>query len=665
MRYTLPLIVLLASIAGWSVSLDAAQRYSNKEIKTSIEKEQQALQDIEKQISELSSVAARKAAIKDMLSRGDQAGIQRWFDEDAARVEAALQANDLPRASEELVGLKAIYQIVPAMAGNLLYYDGALQYQAGRVEMSRSTMQEVVENHVDCTRFSQALMRLEQIHFLDGRNQELVDCYQKYPQMQTYESLFWVANAFYDLDNYDEASRLFTSLVGKGDFGFRSESMLAMITFARNGTEAAITQFRTLQQKYPQSSPFYGFTYLSLARLFQVKGDYRTALDLYEQYHQASTSEMTDELRFEMILLYLKIGEKDKAVAYLNEVLDHPQSYEYYTSANYLLALVYQEAGNLDNAESSIANAISQSNQVIDILNSKQQLLMKQRDLLRQYQEESDPVKRDQILQKIRVVNDAIANTTVTLDKVSGSLSARELDVLKSTEADYLLQEQKIAAMQTRIDSLNVTSNHDVEKFIDNSLNDLSDSEIMLRALSYVCNLHEVTEDDYSFATQLSIEISETKQVIDIWSRVAELTRQKGRTELAARCEAMADESRDDLAALNAMAYGVFGEINENNPAEKELREEEEVSKNLIDNLSGMRGDLGLRYNQAIARQMNSSLQIILTDQQRLRQAYNELLTGIQDKMDIVNQKYDYTLINIMYNRAMELDKQYDALQHQ
>jgi hypothetical protein len=249
---------------------------------------------------------------------------------------------------------------------------------------------------------------------------------------------------------------------------------------------------------------------------------------------------------------------------------------------------------------------------------------------------------------------------------LSGSLSSRELVVLKRTEAEYLNQQERINGMQRTIDSLNVTPNKDMEKYIDDSLNDVFESSVALRAMQYLNNVGDPTNDDYNFAYNLSLELSETQQMLQMWNQIYEGAARRGFNDIADRAKSLAQSTEESLEALEAMAFAEYGAIDTNLDYQKALQEERDYNDQMEVQLTAMRSGIGLQYNQAMARKMGQELQVMLSDQQKIRSAYDELLSGMQNEMDTVNQKYDYTLINIMYNRTRELDKQYEeALRQQ
>lgn len=643
---TLLLVSLLCALAAVSREERMQQR---------IEEERQRIEKLESMIDQLAPLAETKAMLLGYVRQNNVDAQYRLFDEKSADMIARLDEGDASGAFDELTKLQVVFRPAEKLRGDLLYLEARAELLRDDPAQAQNLLERVVNRHGDSRVIGSVAKMLSTLYYSRDMNLELVSLYEAYPGITDPEFLFNTANAYYRIDRYDQANDLFNRLVSDPDYGFRSKAMLINISAYTEGLDPAIVRFNELEQQTPAGTEYRFFIYYQLALLHQLQNNPDEALANLEKYQAEPGAPMTDEIRVLMIQLYLKKDNKPAALALVNQIVENPSSYEYFTAANYILGTIYEDSGNLEKAEENIDQAIEQATQVIDILNTKKLLLKRHGELARQLQSTTDLAEKRRIIDEIKVLNHALENTTSALEFTSIGLGGVQINTMSGIETKHIRYDNQINGLRVVIDSLNTNENEEVEALLKREIQNLNEDTIIINAMMYVANLPEITEADYVFAYNLATEIYMSNRTLSILNELLPIAERRNLTNVKTMVNDMKEGIREDINLLEMIALYKFGEINEQSPQVQVFLAEAESNMQLEQTMRMLSEDIGERYNKAIAKKKEKTLRRLVRDHESIKGDYTDVIASMEKNMETVTQQYTFTKLNLMLKKSMDL----------
>jgi|GEM_PF-3500773 len=622
--------------------------------------EQEALDNINAEIERLGALAGHKKEVRKELNNGNLAGVMRMFQSDSQPMQKDMKDGKYDDALAKLIDLILVYQNIPQLEDQLLFYEGSLYFHYGRMDTARNKLEQLLSEYPSSSFDTEAVIMLEEIYFRQDENSRLVALVEQYPNDMQPKQIFWLANAHYNLDHMEEAETLFSSLVNDPEYGFKATALLSLTSYYNYGVEYAIEKFLTMIIDDPEN-PDIDFVYLSLGRLYQERGDDLKALYCYQMYMAYTQRDIPDEFLFEMVMINLRMEDYESAMIYLKQLVEDPNAYEYYSSPEYLSALVNYQQGDLEAAQADIGSALDNTSLMVDVLNTKRELIQRYKDLLAQYNQSNTSAGRQATRDKMVELNNEVVNSTGTLEDVGVGLPPADITRLQIYEEEFGLLNDTMEQVRLLIDLANSRPNTKVPAQIDNRVAELADYATEVRTLRYLSNMQEVKMGDYELAYALSSELLKTQQLLAKWRDV----QSNGMPAVRDKAQQAINLLQENLTSLETVALYSFGELKTDTELQQSLAAEEESLAAFRNDMLNVRARVVREYNFKVAQRLGQVNLLLLDENQDMRERYAVLLSALEQDINNVSSRFEYTLLDILYDETAQMDEQFQQLQAQ
>src|SRR6056297_1338657 len=232
MKRILLLLVLLVLMSTLS-----AQRDQFIEM---LRQESADLLKLEQEISYYRDLVLKKESIKNLYRENNLALIKQNLTEDLARLEALLRGDDIDAARLLMGELKLVYNEIPELSDQMLYYQAKLAEKRNNPRKARVYLEKILAEQPQSEIMNLVVKLLGKNYFFLGDFQKLLDIYQQHPQWIDLDVAYQLAQANYNLNKLETAKQLFSSLVSSEDYGLRAKMMLGLITYQLEGAETAL-----------------------------------------------------------------------------------------------------------------------------------------------------------------------------------------------------------------------------------------------------------------------------------------------------------------------------------------------------------------------------------------------------------------------------------------
>ena len=658
-RYFLFSFILLFICSAFSQN-----NYSNEELRLLIQEEKESLASMLDEISLLSNLLERKFTIKKYFQMGDLESIKKMFNEDQKEIDRLYEVGDARQMLSFNNELKATYGDIDIIAPFYLYNDARAYYLQDKLSKAQVKLEEIVEDYPSFEHLDESIVLLQEIYFKLGLHKEFISLYVKSTNKNSLIQRYWLAQSHYNIENYNEAISLFDTLVDDKNFGFRSKAMLALISNFTKGSEFAIEEFSDLAKSYKPETPYYSFVLLMLARLYASIDEIDLALQYYQLYVEYHPTEVPDEILFEIGLMNKNNERYMESIIYFNMIMRKPIKTEYYASAKILANIARQQSGEYQDVETGLTEIISLNDILLETLNAKYGLMDKYKELKTKLDPIEDPQKRDEITSKMEKVEEVLLNTNQTLKNLYNGNDASTLAAIQVMEEEYIYYTLTIDMMNTVVELAKSKPNARIPKEIENQILEADADILQLTILNFLGHLPEnqISVDDYQFAQELALEKIYDTQLIDMWTDVRDLANTVDQKAIAA----MADRYVD-LLKENLNSYDVIAKYRFNGAPPEEFKnmisnEISSIDKN-NEQLEALKQDVIAKFNIKIAERLDKQKQVLIVENENLRNLYDKVLSGVINDVKIDRDKNEYTLLNVLYEQTRALDVEYEVKQ--
>ncbi len=630
-----------------------------KEVLKQIDAEKKLLQEYEAQISRLRVVAEKKSKIKNMQKNGDSAGIVEQFRLDSEAIDGFIAEPDVSLANDELSMLKIIYKNIEQQNDEIQYYIGMISKLAEKPEQALDSFELVVKEYPESSKFDDALLALSELYFEYGQDWELINLYDKYNNSIGEKQKFWLANAYYNVEMLDKAQTYFQELTQSKVYNVKAEIMLATIDFFNFGIDKSIESLLSLEGKYSAEIHDYKIIILQLARLYNLNGNYDQSLAYYLKMNSLLGKNIDDGILYETAQAYKLTNDFENAITLLEKIVNNPSPTEYFTSAKYLMAVINQEKGNYNVASDYINEAITQVDDLLDVLNKKFKLLNEHKDLTERIAIATTQQDTVRLISKLEKVEQDILDTSSELDRLSVGLPPEQLERLKVLENEYLSYNKAIENLEMTIRFTKNTPNKKIPARIDQEIAQLDSSAVRILAMSYVANLPEITVDDFDLANKVANEVFFQRNLLSSWDEIENSAKKKNDANLLEKAKKAKRFVQENLTTLQTVIEFSFGNMENPNYVQESLSEEAKIIGAKQDSLRQLKNEVIAKYNLIIANKLAENKSSLVGNNKILRDKYNKLVAEIKDEAAIKSQDYNFTLVDILYKQAMRKDKEF------
>ncbi len=222
----------------------------------------------------------------------------------------------------------------------------------GKVEEATNILKKYVDRDVDN---ALAYFELGKLYLIRGRIEEALEVLEKAREKEpdNIYILFELGKVYRTFNYFEKAVEVFEAIKEKVDAKLLPDVLkhLGQLYVLLGRKEEAFLIYEQLQQLLP-NDPVINF---EIGKIYEQEGQ----LDLALQYYQKAVEKQEKpEWLFALGRVYKKQGQLDKALIYLDKVVKIDENF---LDVKYLLADIYLEKGDLDNAAKLYEEIISQS----------------------------------------------------------------------------------------------------------------------------------------------------------------------------------------------------------------------------------------------------------------------------------------------------------------
>ncbi len=669
------LIVFIAALFLFAFNLfsqekdiSSKQTVSLQQLKETIREEGESLANLLEQIAYLSRILEKKVLIKALEKQNRTDDIRAVFASDEQQLKDFFKRDKLSEVKNLLFELKLAYKNVDQVTPYLLFYDGKYQLLKGELSNAQMLLEEIVEDYPKFEYLNATVIMLQEVYFRLGLHREFISIYNKSTNLHNNVQKFWLAHSYYGIGEFEKAKEIFVNLQKDKNFGLRAEEMVALISLYTKGVDVAINNFHNLENKVSASKKYYFFIPLTLARLYELKGDHEKALAYYDTYYalqKKKNETIPDDIIFEIAVLNKNAKKYDKALAYFRIILNRPVRSSYYSSARLLATITEQESGKFETIQSGL-NEIIKNNDVLEkTLEAKYKLLDKYDKLRKKISTENlTPEEKREITQKLDSIEKMLLNTNKTLTALYSGKDPQNVAIIKILEEEYLYYDVTLDMMDAVVDLANTVPNKRVPKLIDRSIAAEDSSLVTLQLMEYLGHKKNITVNDIRIARALIEEKGFEQKLLKVWEKIYKFAQDHNKDQVkvvASKSIVLVKENIRDLDKIAELAF-------DGKPGEsfmKEINEELASIKKNKEELEELKQEVIKKFNKRIAKRLENQKEVLQNEQIHLKDFYSKILTKVIKEVKEEKNKSKFTLLDILYKQTKALDMEYKNLSEQ
>ncbi len=637
-------------------------------LKKTIREEGLSLMNLLEELSYLSKILEKKVLIKALVKENKNQEIMSVFRADEKLLKEYLKKEQFAEAKNFMFELKLAYKNIDTITPYLLFYNGKYQLLKGEMSNAQMLLEELIEDYPKFEYINDTIIMLQEIYFRLGLHREFISIYNKSTNIHNNAEKFWLGHSYYGLGEYEKAKEIFVNLQNDKKFGIRAEEMVALISLYTDGLDAAITNFHNLENKIKKSKKYYFFIPLTLARLYELKGEHDKSLEYYERYvsfMENNGYEIPDDIIFEIAVLYKNAKKYKKALAYFKVILNKPIRSEYYASARLLATITEQESGNFETLETGL-NEIIKNNDILEkTLEAKYKLLDKYDRLRKKIKTENlTPEEKKELTVKLDSIEKMLLNTNKTLVALYSGKDPQDVAIIRILEEEYLYYDTTLEMMDAVVELANTVPNKRVPKIIDQTIALEDSSLITLRLMEYLGHKEHITVEDIKIAKALIEEKDFENNLLKVWQKIYKFALEHNKDNvktIASRSIVLVKENIEDLDKIAEMAFNGKPDDVVRKRIESELQAIRTNKKELED----LKKIVVKKFNKRIAKRLENQKEVLQNEQLHLKDFYSKILTKVIKEVKDEKAKTQFTLLDILFKQTKAMDIEYKNLSEQ
>ena len=647
---TIMLVMSFSLVAQSDITSILKPAEKEKPLLQQLKEEKKELAILEEEISYYFNLLQQRSAVRELYKKSKITNLSNVFSKTAKIIDRMFEEERIESVSLKIGEQKLIYGDVLELQDQLLYYRAKLAFEKGDDTKAQSLLEAIITNYPRSLVMDHAILLLQEIYFIAGFNQELIDIFDKYRSEKSLQQNFWLAQAYYNTGQYTEAETYFTILKQDKEFAFRSKAMLALISYFTEGLDSSIDKFSELEDEYSKRTDYYEFVLISLARLHLVNSDFELSLAYYDDYYDLAYEVISDELIYEIALQNYNNKQYIKAIAYFNIIIDKPVKSQYFASAKYFVAVSEQGQGNYEQAENTLSEMINLNNILMETMNTKYSLLEKYSKLRKRLtQRDISSEEWDRLKLQSDNIEKALNQTNNTLEALYTGLDINSLTTLQILEEEYMSYSSTIADMDAIILLAQRLPNKRIPDILDREIASSDSSIITLQVLSYLGHRPRFSSKDYNFAKALAYEKIHQENLLNTWREIEEIAIQNDHEEMLPSIRNSKSYIAENLESIDVIAQYMF----KGKPSDdfQDLIQDEAfaIDKNKKD-LIALKKDVIKNFNKIIAQRLSKEKEILVTEFEDLQFIYDDILSELMNEITSANEQYQFSLLRILFS---------------
>lgn len=652
--------LFLLSVLTISLMLSATCLFAkNSPYSEAVKEETKSYQMLEQKLQHYKKLAKHKSEVKKLYQENNISQIDALFDLDSRKINDSLDKKDLSLVDSLYFDLAVVYKNIPTVKYRLEYNLGRMLYLKHKYDKARKAFEDIYLNDINFKHKNDIIFKLQYLYLIDDQNQKVISIFNDYNGVIKPEQIYWLAQANYNLNNYEKAKKLFTKSLGYSKYKLKSEEMLALIDSIESGIDAGIDKFRNIEanvikSKLPKENLF--FVDLSLARLYFANSDFANSEKYYNKYLEIS-GDKSSEIMMELGQMYFNKKDFPKAITFFNLVTQNPESNQYYVSAKYMIAIINANGKDILSASNDIKKEMAK----IDKLNKKITLkhkLMNDINLANgRILVASDSVSIIDDKNLIKQKKKELESLNSDILELSRTISPKYAKLLQPIEKEYLSFSDIISSLDTTIEKLATTKPVAIPKKLDNEMAILDSEYIQLHALELISNLKDVRWKDYQLAFAISSEIKWQNELLQTWQKIREKGVNQNKDIIVSRADKSINLIQSNLISLDTISKFYFND----NVDPKLKKQIEEESKRLLANkksLKEIKKSVLENYHNILIKRINSKKTDYAKTQKELLTSYNKLIDRMLFESNDQKDRFQTSLFDLLFQRIQNMNAQ-------
>ncbi|MCK4696212.1 MAG: hypothetical protein KAT74_10640, partial [Candidatus Cloacimonetes bacterium] len=397
--------------------------------------------------------------------------------------------------------------------------------------------------------------------------------------------------------------------------------------------------------------------------LYVANGEISTGLNFYEKYYEHQKEDLSDDLLYEIALQFYNNANFNKAIAYFNQIIKKAVKSEYFASAKFLVSVSEQGRGNYDMAENTLSEIISRNNILLETMNAKYRLLTKHNDTRKKLTKyDISDEERDELQQQSDDLEAALRNTNKTMLDLYTGMDTNTLNILQLLEEEYLSYSSTIADIDAIIMLANTIPNTRIPAIIDREIAATDSSIITLQIINYLGHRSRFTYKDYNFARALAVEKVYQDNLLKTWNDIEQTAIDNKHADIVNAIRQSKQLIEENLESIDVIAQYMF-KGKPSDELQQIIQEESEAIGKNRDNLISLKKEVIANFNKIIARRLSKEKEILVAEFESLTLSYNKALSYIMNEITYENDKYQFSLLGVLFKQTQILDEEYKEYQ--
>jgi tetratricopeptide (TPR) repeat protein len=628
-----------------------------------VKEEEHSYQMVVKRLQHYKKLAKRKTEVKKLYKKNEINQVLALFEMDSKDIDASLAKSDLVISDSLYFDLAVIYKNIAPVKYRLEYYSGLISLLKKNYDKARKSFQDINENSTGFKYKDYVIYHLQYLYLLNNQNEKVLEIFNNYNDIVKSEQIYWMAQAYYNLKSYDKAKKLFIKSSANEKFKLKSEEMLALIDSIENGIDVGIDKFLVIQKHINQSKMLkrnLNFVKLSLARLYFAKKDFIDAEKYYTEYLQLS-GDKSSEIMMEVGQFYFNKNDFSKALEYFNNVIQFPESNQYYVSAKYMIAIINARGKDILSASKDIKRELSKIDKLNELIAQKYKLMNEIDAANARIFAANDSVTIIDDRNFIDQKNKELENLNSEMIDLSRTISPKYAKLLHPIEKEYLAFTDILSSLDTNIEKLATTKPVVIPKKLDKEMAILDSEYIQLHALGLISNLKDVQWRDYQLAFAISAEKKWQNEMLQTWKKIRNKALLMHNSDIVIK----ADKSIK-LLNLNLVSLDTISRFYFNNTVNPKLVDQiEEESRMLLankENLKEIKQLVLKNYHNILIKKIKAKKKDYSKTQKELLTSYNKLIDRIKFESQDQKNRFQTSLFDLLFQRIQNMNNQTENL---
>ena len=594
-----------------------------------------------------------------LIEKNKAKKVRKLFLKQAKIIDYFLEEDKINSAVSKLNELKFIFGEIHFLADLFLYYDAKIALFKGEDNLAVDLLEKLLTQFPDSETRNFAILELENIYFLYELDWKFIGIYNQFDEEKTDLQKYRFAHCNYNIGNIADAKSMFQVLLNSKDFSFRAKSMLALVSYFSKGVKPAILEFQTLENSYQKNPPpHYYFVLLSLARLFAEQNEFDKSLAYYEKFYQMHQEKVDDGVLYEIATQYKNVGKYENSLTYLRRIVAVSQKTKYFAPAKFLIAVIEQELGNLDNAEQHLEDVILPNNEFLETLTSKYDLLNKYNDLQRQVIADSENIK---LKTEILETEKHLQNTNLFIENYYAKLDSSTVTTLRELEIEYLHYCETIAEIDAVIQFRETTQNRELLPIVDDAIAKEEASLVLLQMMKYLANVKNISTTDYEIAKALAVERIYENSLLEMWNKIEQTAKINNFSNMLIFIKKSQNLIEGNIASLDLIAKYKFNpQISDE--ALASIKAEAENIEHNKNELLALREDILNNLNKKIAQKLSKKRKILFDEFAEIKVSYQQSIDSMKKYIGRENQEGTRTLLDVLFKQTQKIDAEFEEL---